>query len=412
MKKTLLFAFILVHTLLKAQEEKGIKFEHGLTWEQIRAKAKAENKYIFLDAFTTWCGPCKAMAKDVFPLAEVGEFYNANFLNVKVQLDVTKNDDEEVKGWYKTAETIKNKYKINVYPSYLFFDPSGELVHRISGGAPAKRFISWGKDALEPEKQYYSLKKLFDSGRKDPGFLLALAYASQAAYDSEFSPAVIKEYLATQENIYTKDALKLLERSTKKSSDIGFDIFRNHSEKADSVLGRGRSASLVRSIVMNEVVYRTMYPKGLKEAVDWILVEENLSTGYADISEELILEAKASHYQRFKNWPEFSKTVDAYIAKYSNRVSNGMLNNFAWAIFEHCEDKNCVLAALEWSKKSLTGADSKKVMYMDTYANLLYKSGNKSEAIKVQEDAVRISGENDGDLTKTLNKMKKGEQTW
>lgn len=32
-----------------------IKFEHG-TWEEIKAKAKAENKLIFMDAYTSWCG--------------------------------------------------------------------------------------------------------------------------------------------------------------------------------------------------------------------------------------------------------------------------------------------------------------------------------------------------------------------
>jgi thiol:disulfide interchange protein len=44
---------------------KGINFENNLSWEQVKEKAKAENKYIFVDCYATWCGPCKAMDKEV-----------------------------------------------------------------------------------------------------------------------------------------------------------------------------------------------------------------------------------------------------------------------------------------------------------------------------------------------------------
>ena len=36
----------------------GVNFEH-ITFDEALAKAKAENKLIFMDCYTTWCGPCK-----------------------------------------------------------------------------------------------------------------------------------------------------------------------------------------------------------------------------------------------------------------------------------------------------------------------------------------------------------------
>ncbi len=95
MKFILLF-FITVPLLIKAQD-KGINFQHEASWKEIQAKAKAENKYIFMDCFTTWCGPCKYMSSTIFPLQEVGEFMNDKFVSVKVQLDTTSNDNESVK---------------------------------------------------------------------------------------------------------------------------------------------------------------------------------------------------------------------------------------------------------------------------------------------------------------------------
>ena len=51
-------------------QKNGIYFENSLTWEQVEQKAKDENKYIFIDCYATWCGPCKEemprLQKDLF----------------------------------------------------------------------------------------------------------------------------------------------------------------------------------------------------------------------------------------------------------------------------------------------------------------------------------------------------------
>jgi thiol-disulfide isomerase/thioredoxin len=83
--KKLFLALLLLPFFSFAQHEadgKGMKFEHGLSWKEIKAKARAENKYIFMDCFTTWCGPCKYMSANIFPMAEVGDFFNRNYLMI------------------------------------------------------------------------------------------------------------------------------------------------------------------------------------------------------------------------------------------------------------------------------------------------------------------------------------------
>src|SRR6187455_469801 len=119
MKKLLLLLLVLPLFSIARQ---GMHFEHQLSWKEIQAKAKAENKYIFVDAFTTWCGPCREMAANVFPMEKVGQFFNDKFVNVKVQLDTTANDNDEVKKWYADAHDIMNDYKVQVFPTYLFLN--------------------------------------------------------------------------------------------------------------------------------------------------------------------------------------------------------------------------------------------------------------------------------------------------
>src|SRR5687768_17445714 len=112
MKNMSMVALLLVALVASAQssrevaaevDEKGIKFEQGLSWDQIKAKAKAQNKYIFIDSYATWCGPCKAMDQDVYPSEKVGNFFNDKFVSVKVQFDKMEQDTEQVKKWYADA---------------------------------------------------------------------------------------------------------------------------------------------------------------------------------------------------------------------------------------------------------------------------------------------------------------------
>src|SRR5258708_6073689 len=107
--------------------EQGIRFEYGENWQQLLAKAKAENKYVFVDCFTTWCAPCKKMEKEIYPLQKVGDVYNDKFISVKMQMDTAVNDNDATKSQYADADYIKKRYRINGYPTFLFFTPDGKI---------------------------------------------------------------------------------------------------------------------------------------------------------------------------------------------------------------------------------------------------------------------------------------------
>ena len=100
MKKLLLIIPALLFSMLGFSQ--GIEFEHG-TWKEVLAKAQQTNKPIFVDVYTTWCGPCKMMDKDIFPLETVGKAYNAGF--VCYHLDAEKGEGIEVAKNTKSGPT-------------------------------------------------------------------------------------------------------------------------------------------------------------------------------------------------------------------------------------------------------------------------------------------------------------------
>lgn len=387
-------------------QDKGTHFEHGLSWQQVKEKAKKENKYLFVDCFTTWCGPCKYMTSTIFPQEKVGDFFNKNFVNVKVQFDKTKNDSEEVKSWYADAEAMSKEYNVRAYPTFLIFSPQGELVHRIVGGGDADGFIAKAQKALNPETQYYTMLKKYDTGKPSPEDLKKLVAVAEDAYDEENASKYAAAYLATQKDLYTKDNLEFLSKYSKDSKSKGFELIMKNPKKVDAVLGKGKSNEILGAVILKENIY-----PGLRTPtanIDSLIAAANAKYPGVDITKSTDL-LKVQFYQGTKKWDKFQPAVMAYMKKYGTEVNAEMLNNFAWAVFENCKDPDCVASALVWSKRSVDETKEKEPMFLDTYANLLYKSGKKNEAIAMQQKAVDlVPADKKGEYQATLDKMKKG----
>ena len=122
--------------IISAEKVNGIKFFKG-TWEQALEKAKDENKLIFLDAYASWCGPCKTMAATTFKNKEVGEFFNKNFINFKMDMEK-----------HKQGRRLSQKYKLRAYPTLFFINSNENIVHKTVGGLNNSQAISEGKKAL------------------------------------------------------------------------------------------------------------------------------------------------------------------------------------------------------------------------------------------------------------------------
>lgn len=159
--KKILFSLLLLGILLPASaQESGIRFFHG-SWDEAVALAKKEKKKIFIDFFTEWCGPCLNMALTVFPLPQVGEVYNKNFVCLKI--DAEKGEGRE----------LAKRYGVQSYPSYIFVDPKNqELIHRSGGNKPVEDFIADTKGALNPKLSSVYLNEKYKSGKYDAAFLI------------------------------------------------------------------------------------------------------------------------------------------------------------------------------------------------------------------------------------------------
>lgn len=411
----------MIHISLKAQDNNvGIKFEEGYSWSQIKEKAKKENKYIFIDTYTTWCGPCKQMDREIFTQKNVGDFFNKNFINIKVQIDSTNKDKEEIKKWYADAKLIQSTYKISLFPTFLFLNPDGNLVHEIRGGSDnTEEFISNSSAAINPSTQYNNLKKEFENGNRDTTFLKLLITTATNTHDYTNNKNYIKSYLKTQTNLFSKQNIEYIAASLETSRDIGYNIILNRPKEVLAVIEEQYRDYILNTIAFDEDILPLLRINGKKEFsksgminytgeiypnVDWESLQFFLNNKYKDRASSLIFEAKTSYYKWTNNWSLLNKTLLEYT------INNKMLKEDMlcdWLNYFLLASKNENLKnALSWVKV-LSITDKKSYCYKN-YGIFLYKIGQKDEAIKVMLAHQEVTDEPKKDIVELIQKMKDG----
>ena len=381
--KKILTAFLIILSVLSFAQE-GIKFETS-DFKTILAKAKKENKLIFLDAYTTWCGPCKLMAKNIFTLKSVGDHYNANFVNAKIDMEKGEGID------------IAKKYDVKVFPTYLFIDGNGELVHRTVGYVPEKEFIQFAKDASDPSKRVAALKERFEKGEKDPEFLKNLVNLT-AFTETDYAGKVFEKYITAKANTpLAADDMQMLFMTLKNSESPAYKIFKEKKADLLKFMPEKSYEATDKSLKINTVIKKA-YNEESKTYDENKFIEGTKDFLTKDEAVKYLSKIKAGKALKDKDIATYEKlTLETY-KDYTNFNSNE-LNSIAWNFFENVTNKSSLETALKWAQESVK--QSENSANTDTLANLYNKLNDKANAKIWAEKAIELAKKNGEDASET-----------
>ncbi|HMW75809.1 MAG TPA: thioredoxin family protein [Saprospiraceae bacterium] len=376
MKRSIAF-IILLHCFNLVQGQ-GMVFSEG-NWQQLLAKAKADNKIIFVDAYTTWCGPCKMMAKNVFTNKEVGDFYNAKFINA--QIDMEKGEGMQ----------ISRTYSVQAYPTFLFIDGNGTLLHRSVGYQEAPKFLELGRTALDENARIGTMNSRYEDGERDPKFLLKLAYAKYYAMEPD-AAEVAEEYLKTQKDWNTPDNLDLIYEFSGGLQSPMTTYMLSNKERFVTRFGQPAMNRKTDFIINNAAA--TL--KG--DNPDYEGIRKMLVSLDSASAEQNMLKIKKSHLRRTKNWSEYAVASIDYFNKYPSQNANE-LNTAAWDFYMYIEHKKQLEEAVRWALQAVK-LDN-RYYCNDTVAALYTKLGNKSKAKKYIDKAISLAKSEGADYSET-----------
>ncbi len=386
MKKLTIFSALFIGAMTLAQ---GIKFE-DTNFSSILAKAKKENKLIFVDAYASWCGPCKLMVKNVFPQKAVGDYYNSHFVNAKIDMEKGEGVD------------LAKKYNVKAFPTYLFIDGNGEVVHRTLGYVEENDFIQFAKDAGDPAKRLGTLKQKFEAGEKDPEFLKNLAELTMYN-DAEFAAKVMERYFNGKTELDKEDVQMLLTGTQSTDSPL-YKTFQAKKAEITKVLPADRYESFDKNIKLNTIIKKS-YNAETKKWNDAYFMTEAQKFMTKDEAVKIQTKLKAGRALKDKDMPTYEKlTIDLY--RDPSAISSNELNSTAWSFFENVTNKESLQKAVTWAQESVKKQENSA--NTDTLANLYNKIGDKKNARIWAEKSVQLaksSGEDASDTEKLLKSL-------
>ncbi len=387
MKKLLAISFFVGHILLANAQ--GIAFEHG-TFTEAKQKAAKENKLIFIDAFTVWCGPCKQLAKNIFPLQEVGDYFNKNFINVK--MDMEKGEGIEM------AKT----YSVNAYPTLLFVNAKGELVHRTCGLMPKESLLEEAQRAVSGENTFVSIQKRKSLVEPEAAAIYFKAMDDACAkFDKD-----VNAFFSTlpTDKINNEATDKIISTYVTSTSSAGFEFVSKYKTEFLQKWGVEKYNAFTKSILLNEVQSANTKTKGVEAALNKKI---NM---YADNFDKdfLFSVLKINVAEQNNLIDNYAQAVIAYINKYAINDGN-QLNNYAWSFYEKVDNPKYLQEAEKWAELacSMQKADWHP---LDTYAAVLFKLKKKEPAMVEAQKAISLGKRLGDDVSDTEALLQKINQ--
>ena len=379
---------MLISTTLFSQD--GIKFGKQ-SFAKTLEQAKKENKLIFLDAFASWCGPCKLLDKNVFPKKEVGDYFNANFLNLHI--DMEKGEGIE----------IAKKYSIYSYPTLLFIDGDGKVVYKAAGYMSPQELISIAKEAVNPENTLENKIAKFEAGEKDPEFLMGLI---KNTYATDFSLAqkVATRYFQTRTDAtYSKEEAGMLLFFTKTIDDDLYKIFTAKKAELSTQIPESYLAEYDKQLKLNTVLQKSFDANTQSINESTFLAEGTKIYGEKE-AKQLLNKINMDLFFTQKKYDDYAKSALNYYQNPKDFATDE-LNNVAWNFYLYVTDKTLLTQVTQLCLEGIKKEENSQ--NTDTLANIYYKLGDNKNAKLWAKKSIEIAKAKGDEYASTEELLKK-----
>lgn len=348
----------------------GIRFFEG-SWEETLKEAKRLDRIIFVDAYAVWCGPCKKMAAEVFTDGKVGEFYNKNFVNLK--LDAEKGDGLK----------FQEKYPISAFPTLFFIDHNGEVVQQVRGAQSIEGFLELGKKALGKLDRSSQFAEAYENGNREPELILNYIRALNKA--GKPSLKIANDYLRTQKDLSTSFNLSFILEAAVESDSRIFDLliqYRKAIEAAENPqVVSERIQQAIEASAQKAVTFR-----------DRALLEEafaKMKKYCPEKAPSFVLTQELEYWSALGDADKYLAACQAYAKKEISKDSKALsgLSSAVIAQFGHLP--KAVAAAEEFARSAAEISKDYK-MHLK-YAALLDRNGKREKALEVAQKALELA---------------------
>ena len=366
----LLLAFALL--TFSSSNAQGIEFFHG-TWTEALAEAKEAGKPIFVDAYAVWCGPCKRMAREVFTRKDVGDFYNANFINLKIDMEAEENIE------------FAAKYPVSAYPTLFYINNKGEVIRQVKGAQQPEGFLKLGKSILSKIDYSADYAKEYEKGNRDAEFIYK--YIQSLNKSNKSSIKVANAYLKKQENLSDEINQKIIFEAATEADSKLFDLLIANRKSIEKIMGttavEDKIEKACHATVQKAIEYE--FEELLTEA------EDKMKKHLPKRAERFALLSQLDFCVAMGDAKKYAKCCSDYVKK-EVKNDDQALHKLAQQMEENFKDDATVMKQAEKIAKKALDKNGEVLDYHLTYASILNTNGKKSEALKIANKSLALAG--------------------
>ncbi|RBL89353.1 thioredoxin family protein [Chitinophaga flava] len=422
MKACILFlTYLLVATNTNSQNYSVIKFLDGLNFNELTNIARKEKKSIFMEVSSPPCDACGKMDQSVYSNDSVAKYMNAHFTSIKIQI-IPTNDST-----YKQSQLmnkIKEELKITASPLFLFWDTAGNLTHWTKGYLSTDQLIKNGKIALDHNDNFTGRLNSVKNNSLKEKELLQFAVDLTIFRNDSLAYWVAKKYKDSYlekrdfKTILTADILPVFQNFSRLytiNDSLTKYIYQNKRETDSALKFPSFTDRILEAYIKRDMITPELNSIRQPTKPDWDKIEYKISKQWdSRIAHRTVLDSKINWYKKNNYWNEAAKYQIEKTQKSGFTIFD---NNIFWETFVlHCDDPNLLQQAGKCMKED-TDRNPNNYDQLDTYASILYKSGEKKLAIATEQKALTMAEKsNDQEAKKTflirLKKMQKEDPSW
>jgi thiol-disulfide isomerase/thioredoxin len=365
--KNILLTFITSIGIIASLSGQGIEFFHG-TWEEALLKARNEDRIIFIDAYTTWCGPCKNMAANTFPNPEVGEYFNANFISMKIDMEK------------EMGLEFRKKFPVSAYPTLFFIDYDEEVVLKSVGAKGPADLIAIAQSVVSKYDKSYKYEDAYNAG--DRSYQLVYDYVVALNKAGKPSVKIVNDYLGEQADLTTPENLKFILEGASQVDCNCFELLEKYKSQIAKISSEDAIKEKVRFACSNTVKRAIEF-----ESHDLItLAAEAMKRHIPSEADFFASKSEIQYALALHDLGQMESLVNHHVKKFVRNDADG-LHQLALDLHKYApDDVGCRTLAIDLASKSAKDDDPKHVA---TYAELVNHAGQKEEAIRILEEAIR-----------------------
>ena len=236
--KKLLFVILTLFTTISSIAQVNVS---KITVKEAIQQAKQEDKLVLVMVSTTWCGPCKHVINKFFPIEEVGDYFNSNFISLKIMADVSD------------PEKFADNFNIKAYPTFVLINGDGKELSRVVGSASEpKEFIDKFRKALDPENTWETHEKKL---KEDPSYIYTYIEILDKAYRKDEAIKLMQSVFAKQnvEQNFTAKNMEFYKNNINDFKNPIIVFMLENVDAVDKVIGQGETVKFVRGI--SNIIY-------------------------------------------------------------------------------------------------------------------------------------------------------------